>query len=91
MRRVRRELGATAEEASEILTDLFEADQRRAAKAATQMALNLDFAMLALALRLPTLGLALCAFLAGWTRLRWGFTVFHDASHFPLTTGLMRF
>jgi hypothetical protein len=33
------------------------------------MALNLVFAMLALALRLPTLAVAPCAFLAGWTQI----------------------
>jgi hypothetical protein len=84
VRRVRREFGATAEDASESLTDFVKADNRWAAKVGTQMALNAVFLVLAFALRLPTPAAMLFAFLAGWTQIQWGFTAFHDASHFAV-------
>jgi fatty acid desaturase len=84
LRRVRAKFGATKPGQTENINANVKANQEWVIKVGTQMGINLICYMLAFVFRLPTVVAMVFAFLAGWFQIQWGFTVFHDASHFAI-------
>mmetsp|Transcript_25535 Transcript_25535/g.81246 ORF Transcript_25535/g.81246 Transcript_25535/m.81246 type:complete len:601 (-) Transcript_25535:44-1846(-) len=84
VKRVRARFGATTDKLDESVMANVKADKLWAAKVGTQLALNLVTYLLAFVLRLPAPVAMVFAFLSGWFQIQWGFTAFHDASHFAI-------
>jgi len=83
-KRVRKQFGATNEAMNESVTPNVKANKTWALKVGTQVFVNLLCYSLAFFARLPTPVAMIFAFIAGWFQIQWGFTAFHDASHFAI-------
>merc|ERR1712232_636466 len=84
VKRVRKEFGATTDKLDESVSINVKANHEWTIKVATQVFLNLFFYALAFILPVPMAVSIPAAFLAGMFQIQWGFTAFHDASHFAL-------
>mmetsp|Transcript_5800 Transcript_5800/g.10389 ORF Transcript_5800/g.10389 Transcript_5800/m.10389 type:complete len:506 (+) Transcript_5800:139-1656(+) len=83
-RRVREHFGAKSKNMDHSLTKNIKPNAEAWVISGLQVFFNLAFYALAFFFHLPTSAAMVCAFLAGFFQIGWGFTAMHDSSHFGL-------